>query len=133
MIPRAFGPGLEFSRFVGRALARELVDQNRADYVASFEKDRGPLPTGGGIARDLEDRRDCRWQRRRDPSSKSIRLRKHYCTRNTIFPSRCPASRRLCASAALASGYSAAIGTCSFAASTALFRRSNSPLPETKL
>ena len=70
---------------------------------------------------------------RQAPSSKSIRLRRHYCTRNTIFPSRCPASRRLCACAALASGYSAAIGTCSFAASTALFRRSNSPLPETKL
>jgi hypothetical protein len=33
----------EFSRFVGRALARELVDQNRAAYVASFEKDHGPL------------------------------------------------------------------------------------------
>jgi hypothetical protein len=31
----------EFSRFVGRALARELVDQNRAAYVASFEKDHG--------------------------------------------------------------------------------------------
>ena len=59
--------------------------------------------------------------------------RNHQCTRNTIFPSRCPAARRLCASAASASGYSAAIGTCSFTASTALFRRSNSPLPETKL
>jgi hypothetical protein len=33
----------EFSRFVGRALARELVDQNRAAYVASFEKDHGPV------------------------------------------------------------------------------------------
>jgi hypothetical protein len=33
----------EFSRFVGRALARELVDQNRAAYVTSFEKDHGPL------------------------------------------------------------------------------------------
>jgi hypothetical protein len=33
----------EFSRFVGRALARELVDQNRAAYVASFEKHHGPL------------------------------------------------------------------------------------------
>jgi len=33
----------EFSRFVGRALARELVDQNRAAYVASFEKDHGPI------------------------------------------------------------------------------------------
>jgi hypothetical protein len=33
----------EFSRFVGRALARELVDQNRAAYVASFEKDHGVL------------------------------------------------------------------------------------------
>jgi hypothetical protein len=33
----------EFSRFVGRALARELVDQNRAAYVASFEKDNGPI------------------------------------------------------------------------------------------
>jgi hypothetical protein len=33
----------EFSRFVGRALARELVDQNRAAYVTSFEKNHGPL------------------------------------------------------------------------------------------
>jgi hypothetical protein len=33
----------EFSRFVGQALARELVDQNRAAYVASFEKDHGPI------------------------------------------------------------------------------------------
>src|SRR5271168_3151991 len=33
----------EFSRFVGRALARELVDQNRAAYVISHEKDHGPL------------------------------------------------------------------------------------------
>jgi len=33
----------EFSRFVGRALARELVDQNRAEYVASFEKDHGSV------------------------------------------------------------------------------------------
>jgi hypothetical protein len=33
----------EFSRFVGRALARELVDQNRAAYVISYEKDHGPL------------------------------------------------------------------------------------------
>jgi hypothetical protein len=33
----------EFSRFVGRALARELVDQNRAAYVVSFERDHGPL------------------------------------------------------------------------------------------
>jgi hypothetical protein len=33
----------QFSRFVGRALARELVDQNRALYVASFEKDHGPV------------------------------------------------------------------------------------------
>jgi hypothetical protein len=33
----------EFSRFVGRALARELVDQNRAAYVASFERDHGPV------------------------------------------------------------------------------------------
>jgi hypothetical protein len=33
----------EFSRFVGRALARELVDQNRAAYVASFEKQHGPV------------------------------------------------------------------------------------------
>jgi hypothetical protein len=32
-----------FSRFVGQALARELVDQNRAAYVASFEKDHGPI------------------------------------------------------------------------------------------
>jgi hypothetical protein len=32
-----------FSRFVGQALARELVDQNRAAYVASFEKDQGPI------------------------------------------------------------------------------------------
>jgi hypothetical protein len=33
----------EFSSFVGRALARELLDQNRAAYVASFEKDHGLL------------------------------------------------------------------------------------------
>lgn len=33
----------EFSRFVARALARELVDRNRAAYVASFEADQGPL------------------------------------------------------------------------------------------
>jgi hypothetical protein len=33
----------QFSRFVARALARELVDQNRAAYVASFEKDHGPV------------------------------------------------------------------------------------------
>jgi hypothetical protein len=33
----------EFSRFVAQALARELVDQNRAAYVASFEKDHGPI------------------------------------------------------------------------------------------
>jgi hypothetical protein len=33
----------EFSRFVGQALARELVDRSRAAYVASFEKDHGPI------------------------------------------------------------------------------------------
>ena len=33
----------EFSRFVGRALARELADQNRAAYVASFEEKNGPI------------------------------------------------------------------------------------------
>jgi len=32
-----------FSRFVGQALARELVDQNRAAYLASFEKEHGPI------------------------------------------------------------------------------------------
>jgi hypothetical protein len=33
----------EFSRFVGQALARELVDQNRAAYVASYEMGHGPI------------------------------------------------------------------------------------------
>jgi hypothetical protein len=33
----------QFSRFVGQALARELVDQNRANYVASFEAEQGPI------------------------------------------------------------------------------------------
>jgi hypothetical protein len=33
----------EFSSFVARALARELVDQNRAAYVESFEQEQGPL------------------------------------------------------------------------------------------
>jgi len=33
----------EFSHFVSQALARELVDQNRAGYVTSFEKDHDPL------------------------------------------------------------------------------------------
>ncbi len=33
----------EFSRFVARALARELVDQNRAAYVVSYEKQHGPI------------------------------------------------------------------------------------------
>jgi hypothetical protein len=33
----------EFSAFVGRALAHELVDQNRAAYVESFEKEHGPI------------------------------------------------------------------------------------------
>jgi hypothetical protein len=33
----------EFSRFVARALARELADQNRAAYVMSYEKDHGPI------------------------------------------------------------------------------------------
>jgi hypothetical protein len=33
----------EFSRFVARALARELVDESRAAYVASYEKDHGPV------------------------------------------------------------------------------------------
>src|ERR1700722_6998538 len=33
----------EFSRFVARALARELVDQNRAAYIISYEKDHGPI------------------------------------------------------------------------------------------
>jgi hypothetical protein len=28
---------------VARALARELVDQNRAAYVISYEKDHGPI------------------------------------------------------------------------------------------
>jgi hypothetical protein len=49
-IPRALRAAIrakvgkrEFSRFVGRALARELVDQHRAAYVASFEKDHGPI------------------------------------------------------------------------------------------
>jgi hypothetical protein len=32
-----------FSRFVGQALARELVDQNRAAYLASFETEHGPI------------------------------------------------------------------------------------------
>jgi hypothetical protein len=49
-VPRALAAAIrakvgkrEFSRFVGRALARELVDQNRAAYVACFEKDHGPV------------------------------------------------------------------------------------------
>jgi len=49
-VPRALAAAIrerigkrEFSRFVGRALARELVDQNRAAYVVSFERDHGPL------------------------------------------------------------------------------------------
>lgn len=49
-VPRALAAAIrakvgkrEFSRFVGRALARELVDQNRAAYVASFEKDHGSV------------------------------------------------------------------------------------------
>ncbi len=33
----------EFSSFVARALARELVDQNRAAYVISYEKENGPI------------------------------------------------------------------------------------------
>jgi len=33
----------EFSRFVARAMARELLDQNRAAYVTSYEKDHGPI------------------------------------------------------------------------------------------
>jgi hypothetical protein len=33
----------EFSSFVARAMARELVDQNRAAYVISYEKDHGPI------------------------------------------------------------------------------------------
>jgi hypothetical protein len=43
----------EFSRFVGQALARELIDQNRAAYVASFEKDHGPID--GKLTARLED------------------------------------------------------------------------------
>ena len=49
-VPRALAGAIrakigkrEFSRFVGQALARELVDQNRAAYVASFERDHGPI------------------------------------------------------------------------------------------
>ncbi len=33
----------EFSSFVARAMARELVDQNRAVYVSSYEKEHGPI------------------------------------------------------------------------------------------
>ena len=33
----------EFSSFVARAMARELIDQNRAAYVASYEEDHGPI------------------------------------------------------------------------------------------
>jgi hypothetical protein len=33
----------EFSSFVARAMARELVDQNRAAYVNSYEKEHGPI------------------------------------------------------------------------------------------
>jgi hypothetical protein len=33
----------EFSHFVSQALAREPVDQNRAGYVTSSEKDHDPL------------------------------------------------------------------------------------------
>lgn len=33
----------EFSSFVARAMARELVDQNRAAYVSSYEKEHGPI------------------------------------------------------------------------------------------
>jgi hypothetical protein len=32
-----------FSRFVGRALARELIDQNRAAYVSGMESIHGPV------------------------------------------------------------------------------------------
>lgn len=49
-VPRALATAIrgkigkrEFSRFVGRAMAKELIDQNRAAYVASFEADHGPL------------------------------------------------------------------------------------------
>ncbi len=49
-VPRALNAAIRarigkrgFSRFVGQALARELVDQNRAAYVASFEMDHGPI------------------------------------------------------------------------------------------
>lgn len=33
----------EFSSFVARAMARELIDQNRAAYVTSYEEDHGPI------------------------------------------------------------------------------------------
>jgi hypothetical protein len=33
----------EFSRFVARAMARELLDRNRAAYVTSYEEDHGPI------------------------------------------------------------------------------------------
>lgn len=33
----------QFFAFCRTALVRELVDQNRATYVASFEKDHGPI------------------------------------------------------------------------------------------
>jgi hypothetical protein len=33
----------EFSSFVARAMARELADQNRAAYIASYEGDHGPI------------------------------------------------------------------------------------------
>ena len=46
--------------------------------------------------------------------------------RSTILPGTCPEAKRSCAFAASASGYSAAIGISSFAASTARFSRSNS-------
>jgi hypothetical protein len=33
----------EFSSFVARAMARELADQNRAAYIASYEEEHGPI------------------------------------------------------------------------------------------
>jgi len=87
--------------------------------------------TGNELLRNIKNA-NCRWRGAADHSSR---------IRSTIFPSTCPSARRSCALAALINGNASAIGTLSFAASTAMlslwmfdFRRNlHRPRPDCSL
>jgi len=116
---------------VGRG-GREDRDGARGDRVARDARRVSTASARGGRAgRARGFRRTAATRGRRAPrrggTGPAARAPQRICS--TTLPSTCPASTRSCALAASASGYSAAMGTCSLAARIAWLSRSNSSRP----